>query len=85
MSVEGGGTVENKNDFIQFLVGGRDSGNDFHFPHIASFTGRFHLVFVRISSIVSFWVDIRQASLFNLSFKTTRSDIKIEKRETKPT
>ena len=36
----------------------RDSGNDFRFPDLASHTGRFRLIFVRISSIVSFRVDI---------------------------
>ena len=35
----------------------KDSGNDFRFPDIAAYTGRFHF-FGRISSVVSFWVDI---------------------------
>ena len=42
----------------------RDSGNDFHFPDFASHTGRVRLIFVRISSVVSFWVDIQQLFLF---------------------
>ena len=42
----------------------RDSGNDFRFPDFASHTGRFRLIFVRVSSVVTFWVDIRQLSLF---------------------
>ena len=36
----------------------RDSGNDFHFPDFVSHTGHFRLIFVRISSVVSFWVGI---------------------------
>ena len=39
---------------------GRDSGNDFCFPDFASHTGNFRLIFVRISSVVSFRVNIRQ-------------------------
>ena len=38
----------------------RDSGNDYRFPDFALHTGRFCLIFVRISP---FWVDIRQLSL----------------------
>ena len=34
----------------------RDSGNDFRFPDFASQTGRFCLIFVCISSVVSFLV-----------------------------
>ena len=37
---------------------GRDSGNDFHFPDFASHTVRYSLIFVPISSVVSFRVDI---------------------------
>ena len=40
----------------------RDSGNEFRFPDFASHTGRFRLIFVRISSVVSFRLDIRQLS-----------------------
>ena len=36
----------------------RNSGNDFRFPDIASYTFRFRLIFVCISSVVSFRVDI---------------------------
>ena len=43
--------------------GGRASGNDFRFPDFASHTGRFRIIIVRISSVVSFRVDIRQLSL----------------------
>ena len=46
------------------VPGTRDSGNDVCFSDFASHTGRFHLIFVCISSLVSFWVDIRQLSLF---------------------
>ena len=46
------------------VVLGRDSGNHFRFPDFASHTGRFRLIFVRISSVVSFRVDIQQLSLF---------------------
>ena len=35
-------------------VQSRDSGNDFRFPDFASHTGRFRLIFVCISSVVSF-------------------------------
>ena len=42
----------------------RDSGNDFRFPNIALHTGCFCLILDRISSVVSFRVDIRQLSLF---------------------
>ena len=41
------------------LLPSRDSGNDFCFPDFASHTGRFRLIFVCISSIVSFRVDMR--------------------------
>ena len=43
---------------------GRDSGNNFRFPDFGLHTGRFRIIFVRISSVVSFRVDIRQLSLF---------------------
>ena len=43
---------------------GRDSGNDFSFPDFALHNGCFRLIFVRISSVVSFRFDIRQLSLF---------------------
>ena len=46
----------------------RDSGNDFRFPDFVSHTARFCLIFVRISSVISFWVDIRQLSLFLIFF-----------------
>ena len=42
----------------------RDSGNNFRFPDIVLYTCRFRLVFVCISSGVSFWAYIRQVSLF---------------------
>ena len=41
-----------------FLPLSRDSGNDFGFPEIAANTGCFHF-FGRISSVVSFRVDMR--------------------------
>ena len=41
---------------------GRDSGNDFCFPDFASHTGPFRLIFVRIYSVVSFWVDITEST-----------------------
>ena len=37
----------------------RDSGNNFRIPDFASHTVCFRLIFVRISSVVSFWVDIQ--------------------------
>ena len=43
---------------ILFTLQGRCSGNDFRFLDIALYTGHFCLIFFRISSIVSFWVDI---------------------------
>ena len=51
---------------VQFLahVCSRVSGNDFCFHDIASHTGRFFLILVCFSSVVSFRVDIRQLSLF---------------------
>ena len=45
-------------------LGGRDSGNDSPFPDFASHTGRFRLILVHISSVISFQVDIRQLSFF---------------------
>ena len=50
--------------FILWLLFPRESGNDFCFPDIASYTGRFRLILVRISSVISLWVDIRRLSLF---------------------
>ena len=41
----------------------RDGGNNFRFPDIALYTGRFRLILIHISSAISFRVDIRQLSL----------------------
>ena len=40
------------------LLPSRDIENDFRIPDFVSHTGRFLLIFVRISSVVSFRVDI---------------------------
>ena len=43
---------------IVLVLVSRDSGNGFRFPDSASHTGRFCLIFVHISSVVSFRVDM---------------------------
>ena len=50
----------------------RDSGNDFCFPDFASHTVRFCLIFVRISSVVSFRVDICQLEIRPSKNKTEK-------------
>ena len=50
--------------FFWMQTVGRDSGNDFRFPDIASHTCRFGLIFGRIFSVISFQVDIQQVSVF---------------------
>ena len=49
---------------LSCLSQSRDSGNNFRFPDIESHTGCFCLILVRISSVISFRVDIQQLSLF---------------------
>ena len=46
------------------LHSSRDRGNNFRFPNIASHTGRFCLILVCISSVISFRVGTRQLFLF---------------------
>ena len=47
----------------------RDSGNDFRFPDFALHTGHFSLIFVRISSIVSFRSDIHSSDIRDPTLK----------------
>ena len=48
---------------------GRDSGNDFRFPGIASYTCHFCLIFVRISYVVSFRVYINFSRISEIWLK----------------
>ena len=66
---------------IRSPIYGRDSENDFRFPDIASYTSRFHFVW-GISSLIYFWVDIRQLSKHDLQINLLSEQS--NKSETKP-